>query len=243
MNDFIMSERNFFIHTSFVDKNDYLRPFAIWELFQASASENAKEFGAGYEDLLKLNLLWVVAYQEFKVVGRIPKYSDIVKVISWPLPKTRLEFTREYEMYNKDELVVCGISSWFTVDKDTHKLMKGDNVKYVSSNFYEKTNYPGFKRKKINIDQNGEIKEFKYTILLTDLDHNGHTNNAKYFDIVYNIGITNIKDIKSGAIAFIKEANVGDEITIKYYKNTDNMDCYVGYLGDGEISFEIVIEV
>lgn len=242
--NYILAEKNYFIHTSFVDSTDTLRPFAIWELFQAVAASNAKEAGAGYEDLLKLNLLWVVAYQEFKIVGRVPKYSDIVRVVSWPHPKTRLEFTREYEMYDSNNnLCICGISSWFTVDKDTHKLTKGDNVSFNNDNYYPKTNYPGFRRRKLNLDPVGNESSYKYKILLTDLDHNGHTNNAKYFDIVYNLGITKIKDIKSGAISFIKEANLGEELIIKYFKNIENNDCYIGYLENNEVSFQILFEV
>ncbi|MCR5350518.1 MAG: hypothetical protein K6E20_05980 [Acholeplasmatales bacterium] len=236
-------DKDFFIHTSFVDRYDYLRPFAIWELFQATAGKHADLIGVGFDDVVKLNLLWIVQYQEFKVVGNMPKYGQTVHIKTWPHEKNRLEFPREYEIYDGDgNLSITAISSWFIVDKDSHRIVRGDEVKF-NGEFEDFTHYPNYRRKKLNLEPVGDVKKFNYKVLLTDLDHNGHTNNAKYFDMVYNMGMTQIKDIKGGAISFIKEALVNENLTIEYFKNSDNFDCYKGFNENNEAVFEIILEV
>jgi len=239
----LLYEKNFFIHTSFVDRYDYIRPFAIWELFQAVAGNHADSIGVGFNDVVKKSVLWVVQFEKFNIVGSIPKYADTVKVQTWPHKKERIEFVREYAIYNeKNELAITGISSWFLVNKDTHKITRGDEVEF-NGEFYENTNYPNYKREKLNLVPNSDIKRFTYQIKLTDLDHNGHTNNAKYFDMVYNLGITKCSDIKGGAISFIREALLDEIIYIDYFKNSDNNDCYKGYNKNNEAVFEILLEV
>ena len=236
-------EEEFFIHTSFVDKYDNLRPFAIWELLQATAGNHANILGVGFNDLIKLNLLWVVQYEEYKIVGKLPKYGDRIKIKTWPHEKNRLEYVREYEIYDKlGNLCITAISSWFLINKNTHRLEKGDNVIF-NGNYYNHTNYPNYKRRKLNLNPNSDIIKSNYRVLLTDLDHNGHTNNAKYFDMVYNSCDINIKDIKGTYISFVKEALLGENLIIESFKNEDNYNCYRGINENGETSFEIIMEV
>ena len=238
----LVYDKNFFIHTSFVDRYDYIRPFAIWELFQAVAGNHADSLNLGFNDVVKKGVLWVVQYEEFKVVGKMPKYGDMVKVMTWPHKKERIEFIREYAMYDdNDNLSITGISSWFLIDINTHGITRGDEIDF-NGEFYEKTNYSNYRRKKLNLIPQGDIKRFEYQIKLTDLDHNGHTNNAKYFDMVYNLGITKCNLIKGGAISFIKEALLDETLYIDYFKNSDNFDCYKGYNINNEAVFEIVLE-
>ena len=59
-------EKEFFIHTSMVGKNDYIRPAAILDLFQDMASLHANELGVVFDDIVKKNYYWIVSSFEFE---------------------------------------------------------------------------------------------------------------------------------------------------------------------------------
>ena len=233
-------EKEFFIHTSMVGKNDYIRPAAILDLFQDMASLHANELGVGFDDIVKKNYYWIVSSIEFEQLKQFKSIS-YVKVKTWPKAKNRLEFIREFTISDLDgNLLVKGISTWVVIDKTTRRLTRGDDIIF-SGEYSEETNYPNYRRRKISLLNNEVIKEWDYKVLATDLDHNGHMNNAKYADVIYN-GLTDDRCVKSVHISFLHEALLNDNIHVKYYKNDKNTNYYVGSIND-EVCFELVVEV
>ena len=233
-------EKEFFIHTSMVGKNDYIRPAAILDLFQDMASLHANEIGVGFDDIVKKNYLWIVSSIEFNQYKQFKSIS-YVKVKTWPKTKNRLEFIREFSISDLDgNILVTGISTWVLIDLNTRKLTRGDDVIF-NGEYSEETNYPNYRRRKIPLLSDKIIKEWDYKILATDLDHNGHMNNAKYADIIYN-GLTDDRFVKSIHISFLHEALLNDIIHTYYYKNDEHTNYYVGKIGS-EVCFEMVVEV
>ena len=89
-------EKQYFIHEPFVGAGDFLRLASILDLFQDTAALHARNLGIGYDDLLKLNLLWVVTNVEFELVGKLPKFGDeiIVKAMGYD-KRGRLNLSRK----------------------------------------------------------------------------------------------------------------------------------------------------
>ena len=235
-------EKQYFIHEPFVGAGDFLRPASILDLFQDTAALHARNLGIGYDDLLKLNLLWVVTNVEFELVGKLPKFGDEIIVKTWPLEKGKLEFKREYEITDLEgNLIIKGISSWFTIDAITHRLTKGDKVVY-SGEYFNKTNYPDYKRFKIDTEvESSEVLEWQYKVLYTDLDHNNHMNNARYLDIIYNKRLlTNITELKRIKISYEHEILYDEIIDMKYIKNNKE-HTFVGCV-NGTECFTVLME-
>lgn len=232
-------EKQFFIHTSMVGDGDYIRPAAILDLFQDLASLHANKLGIGFDDIVKLNYYWIVSSIEFEEFKPFKSIEE-VKVKTWPRPKNRLEFIREFEIRNlSDELLVKGISTWVLIDINTRKLTRGDNVIF-NGEYKDYTNYPDYRRKKIQLPLLMPIKEWDYKVLRTDLDHNGHMNNAKYADIVYN-GLDEFIMPKTVHIIYLHEALVNENIHVSYYKS--NNECiFIGKI-NSEVCFQMCMEV
>ena len=225
----MIDSRNFIVHASFVGDSDYLRPASILDLFQDEASIHANMLKLGYHDMIKKDLLWIVNYQEIDIVGKLPIYCDEVIVSTWPHERKRLEYVREYDIKDKEgNLLVTGIASWFTINNTTRRLVKDDSVDF-GEEYYNHTNYPDFKRKKMNLIPASEIITWDYTVTYTDLDHNGHMNNAKYLDVIYNFhqGFS-IDKISKITISFEHEIKLGETINLEYFKNEQNDSCYIG---------------
>ena len=231
---------DFFVHTKDVDHNDIIRPSAILDLFQDLAGLHAEELGVGYQDLRKLNYAWVVLYQQFEM-KKLPPYLDKVYLTTWPKPKGRLEYEREYLLKDsKGEVLGQGISNWIVIDLSTRSLVRSDKVNF-NGEFETFTNYPEKCKRKLNLKVEDIIDEVDCEVTLEDIDHNGHMNNARYLSLIQNnfYGFDSKKYVRTAEISYIKEAKYKDIIKIKHFAY-NGCQAYVGYIED-ELCFECLL--
>lgn len=233
---------DFFIQTRDVDQNDKIRVASLIDFFQDIAGLHAEELGVGYETLRNKNYAWVILYQTFEIL-EFPPYLDYVTITTWPKPKGRLEFEREYLMTAKNgHPLVKGISNWVIIDLDSRKLVRADEIDF-NGNYVIETNYPEKSKRKLNLESTKIEETFTYVVQLTDLDHNGHMNNARYVDVIYNHMnfYATKKYISDIEIAYIKEARFQDTLTIGRYAVGDKV-AFIGFVRE-EICFECLIGV
>lgn len=218
-----------------VKVNDIVKHSTILDYFQDIAGMQANDMHIGYQDV-KDSYLWILLYIRFDVVSRLPHFGEEVDVITWPKPKGKLEYEREYEIRSKDnELLITGISNWCLIDSKT-RMIKRAELDYEGE-MYPNTNYEAKSPRKLGLELGDVIDEYNYKVLMTDLDHNMHMNNARYLDIIYNMG--NASDYKKLEIAYLHEAKLNEIINVKHFKD-DIYDCYIGYV-NGEKCFEVKI--
>ncbi|MDE5867812.1 MAG: hypothetical protein K2H02_02600 [Anaeroplasmataceae bacterium] len=225
-----------------VDCNDVIKPLAILDIFQDIASTHATELGIGYEVIKKRNFAWIVMYQQFEI-KKVPGFAEHIKISSWPKPKGRLEFGRELLIQNSQgETLVQGISTWVVLDMQSLNLVRASEIE-LNGIYEEYTNYPDKPKRKLNLSKELITDSFNYQVTYDDLDHNGHMNNAKYINIIFNhyplYGTK--KYIYKAEIAYIKEAKYQDVMTIGHYKIEED-DAYIASIGE-QICFECVIGV
>ena len=230
-------ESKYRITTGECDFKDYIRPATIFDYFQNLARLGAADAKVGLEDMLKKGYLWVVLYQEIEVVKRIPKYDEEVIIKSWPKPKRRIEYNREFELCDLDNnLLIKGISNWVVIDTTHRMISKAEDVIF-DGEFYTRTNYNEPAKRKLGLVLDNPIKEYKYQVKLSDIDVNGHMNNNKYLDIIFNMNDFNdYKCFKKVEIAYLHEARINDEIIVKEFIK-DNYKCFISYVNDN-ICFE-----
>ncbi|MDE7213990.1 MAG: hypothetical protein K2N42_05365 [Anaeroplasmataceae bacterium] len=233
---------DFFIHTKDVDYNDIIRPTAILDMFQDLAGLHAEELGVGYQALKEKNYAWVVLYQRYEM-KKLPPYLDTVSLTTWPKPKQRLEFEREYLLKNKNgETLVQGISNWVVIDLNTRGLVRADKIDF-NGEYESFTNYLEKCKRKLGLDASKITDRFTYKVMLEDIDHNGHMNNARYLNIIQNhlFEYGSKEYIKDVEIAYVKEAKHKDELQIGHFKLEDK-EAFIGYVNN-EVCFECLIGV
>ena len=209
--------RNYRLTFSSFDQYDQLSPFAILDLFQDIAGEHADYIGVGYEDVLKKNLAWVVVRTQFDVISLPKEYSN-VKVVTWPKPKGKIDFDREYEVYDEnDNLLIKGISKWCLIDLTKRRIALTRDIDY-SIEPLSKTNYPNSISKIDSFDING-FNEYDNKTSFNDVDHNGHVNNIAYCRYITNaIRLSKEDKIKTFSINYEKELKLDQEFKIFYLK-------------------------
>ena len=232
----------FIVREHDVGTNDKIKPSGVLDFFQDIAGIHAATLGLGANDILENHLLWILVYTEFDVLKELPKFADVINIETWPKEGTKLELPREYVIKDvNDDVIIKGVSNWVVVNSETKRVQRASDVVFPDE-FYPYTNYPDKVKRKVGLGYGEFDSSYEYKVLFSDLDHNGHMNNAKYLDMVYNMQVyPGNKEYKHVEIEFVHEAKLGEVVTIKHYKE-GIYDCYVGFL-ESEVCFEVRMEM
>ncbi len=227
-------ENNYYLRTSDFNMENNIHPSAVLDLFQDAAGKHANLLGVGMDELEKKNLTWVVMRTKFQILKN-PMIHSMVRLKTWPEKPQRAIFQRNYEIYSHDELIIKGTSEWVLLDKTTNKMVPAQGV-YPEMEFLTKKTFTEKLTKFADFEQE-DI--FGKTIAeYSDIDANGHVNNAKYANYVMNV-LKNPQIIDIFQIHYHREVKCGEELGI-YIKNTQ--EGYVAKaLKNGEAMFSCKI--
>ncbi|MBR2988380.1 MAG: hypothetical protein IKC64_01500 [Clostridia bacterium] len=149
-----------------------------------------------------------------------------------PHPKGLMDYVRDYYIYDKDgNLLVKGTSQWVLIDFTSRRIVR-PCVEFEGE-FSTKKAYD--ERKIEKIEPNKSVYYYDYTVRPIDIDYNGHMNNIRYADIVFNCENTD-KPIKRFVINFINEAKLGQTLACygdginTYCAFTDDKPCFSAFV-------------
>ena len=220
-------ETKIILYNSYFDVNERLTPKSILNIFQDVASHHAEEIGVGFDDLITLNLYWVLSRIKFDIIS-MPYINQEVIVQTWPHEKGRIDFDRDIKITSLDgNTLIIGTSKWCVIDTQTRMLQRSTNVNYNGThlnivNYSEKFN-------KISIPDVNPIHIYDYKVYFSDLDHNNHMNNTNYATLVSNV--INNKCIKHFEINFLNECLYNDIINISLIQ-TETNEIVIGTVSD-----------
>ena len=170
--------------TTDFDRYCRLQPAAVLDLFQDAAAEHALQFGMGFEDMARRGLVWVVLRVHYQQLAQ-PKLFDEVQITTWPHPPGALDFGRDYRIDAADGTpLVIGSSTWVVIDLETRKLVPAKEVGFPMDSVRDEHIIPGRLRKLRDFPAEGD--GIQIWSQYTDMDLNGHVNNAKYANYVIN---------------------------------------------------------
>lgn len=227
----LLGEYTFQIESRYLDQYKRISPYAIFDVAQEAASTHAEEIGIGYQKMFDKHLIWVVARNKYVMIKDIHD-TTFLRIKTWPQPHGRFESIRDFSIYNdRGNLCIKGSTLWCLYNIDSHRIVRMENAEVhddfcLNKNFDEPFN-------KITL---GDEKQYQYCfehhVNLMDLDRNHHMNNARYAELVYTAiaGNENTK-IYSVEINYLKQAKLGDLITIKKNAETKDFIKIIGYIG------------
>ncbi len=231
-------EKKLSLRVSDYDLRDRLAPSAVLDLFQFVATEHAERIGIGYKAMLEKNLFWVLVRCRYDVVKN-PEYCSEITVKTWPREEGRIDYDRDYEITDeKGDLLVYGSSKWCVVNAATRRIAVNGEVRYSDREFYGKAVYPDGLKKIKDFSTDGFSSE-KGRTTYSDLDHNGHVNNANYGKFVLN-ALRPDAEIKSFGIDFINEMSADSDYEVFFGK--DEGKTKVKGVSDGKQNFRAEID-
>ena len=224
------------------DRYGRIQPAAILDIFQEVATLQAEQMGVGRASMLAKGVYWVVVRMKYEVL-RQPQLHERVIARTWPHTVSRFSFLRDYAMRAEDgETLIKATSEWVVVDARTHKFASIADIYDGSRDFEQERSFDA-KPKKVGNLPDDTAKPFRIVPRYTDIDLNGHVNNAKYANFVLD-ALDPGKEgaIRSLQIDYRKEVLEGQAIDVRIAYADDGAITAKGSNEAGDVMFACRIE-
>lgn len=165
------------------DRYGRIQPAAILDIFQDVATIQAISMGIGNADMQAKGVFWVVVRMKYEIV-RQPERLQVVKARTWPHTLSRFSFLRDYEMTDEQgNVLVKASSEWVLLSRETREFVRMSDIYDGTTDFCEDR---AFERKPRKVAAFEGDPRLTRTIVpaYSDIDQNGHVNNAKYAGFV-----------------------------------------------------------
>lgn len=165
-----------------VDVKHRMRLSSLLRLFARLAGEDYTDRGMSHVFLREMGFVFLVSKVAYKIY-RMPKLEEKVKVGTWVIGTKGARFLRGYEMLSQNgEKLVSAESVWVCVDTTDRKIVRPKEFPWQTECFDN-----GELPIKCENIKSEELKQWQnYKLRFTDIDGNGHLNNAIYGDIISN---------------------------------------------------------
>ena len=198
------------------DMNGHIKlPSLILLSLQVSGSQSAQLGVSDKEILEKYNLVWIITEYDIDVI-RLPRFSEEMTIETEALSYNRLFCYRRFTIYDESgQAIIQMLASFALMDRDSRKVHSVDPemVAPYQSEFSKKI----IRGPKYTDLENPTNKD--YHVRFYDLDMNGHVNNSKYLDWIFEVmGADFLMDHIPQKInlKYVKEVRPGGMITSSY---------------------------
>ena len=214
------------------DASFYLKPASFMDMAQEIAYWAAQELGFGYDDLHIHHVAWVLSRMHFHFENP-PKWRDNVTLYTWHKGADGLFYLRDFFLQDADgnRLVTC-TSSWVVIDERTRRLVRPEELQDKLSTG-DVDDAIAERAPKVVMPRGTEPEPAgEHTVVYSDVDIIGHTNNARYMvwamdSIDYETASAcRVKDVY---INFNKETTPGTSVQL-YRLKTEEDGALVWYV-------------
>ena len=205
----------FHINDSAVDRYGRLKPSMILFYAQEVAGRHAYLLGAGYDALQEKHLFWAIIRNRVQIT-RLPMSGETITVQTWPMPTTRTAYPRSVVAYDEQgsEIFRC-ISLWVLMDTEKRAMiLPGKSGVTVSGTLQGgELALPG------SLVPRTMDTHRARTVCFTDLDRNGHMNNTRYFDWIFDLLPSTFHrehPVSEFTICYLSEAREGQALDMSW---------------------------
>jgi len=217
---------------------------SMFGMFQDIAAFHAANLGASVTRLHDdLNVAWILMRIRAEV-DRYPMLRQDVTVETWP-QAPRAMYERDYVIRDENgEALVRAGSVWIIMDLNTREIRRDRLFDYFGIDLKkDRALEKGVARLK-PVDGASLVRETE--IKYSDVDYNGHLNNAKYVDYItdsYTFEEHRAREIKAIEVHYINEVRPGGGVKI-YRKTLDGGADYIDGVNsvDGAQAFNALVE-
>lgn len=221
------------------DLNEKLRPAAFMDMAQELAAKGSEDAGFADKDIKEHNLVWILARMTVRF-DRYPRRLDEVVLETWHRGLDGMLFLRDYRMLSQDGTPeVLSSSSWVIMDTQTRRIVRPAALEGIIP-FEPQCDDPALEAcPKLFLPKDTKpVKVTEHKVTYSDLDYNGHANNAKYtvwsMDCLPLDTVTK-RSARRISINFNREALPEETVRMDLYEENDTF--YVEGSVDGQRVF------
>lgn len=241
-------EETFRVCTWDVDGADKLTMAAAYNYCQEIAGNHAALLGVGEEFMKANGIVWILSRMSAVLDAR-PARGARIRVRTWPRGTDRLFAVRDYELRTEAGAVIGrGRSAWLIVDAATFRprrpeaftagLPTNDGLEALPDGALALTAGDGLER------------AAERAVAYSDIDYNGHMNNARYVQWIQDVmapGTLNAASRLRLDINYLAEMKPGSSASI-FLKDSDGPDGWNSRCamegraaGDGQTTFRAAL--
>jgi len=178
-------ERDYRLRWLDFDRYGRIQPVSVLDLFQDAATLQAEDMGIGRDDMLKTGVFWVIVRMKYEIVQQ-PRHFQKVSVRTWPHTPTSFSFLRDFHMRDEDgNLLIKASSEWVLMNLESRRFERMKDHYDGPYDFVEERSFSEKPRKIATFDE-GNRPVCTIAPSYSDIDLNGHVNNARYLGFVVN---------------------------------------------------------
>lgn len=219
-----------------MDVDHLLRVQCICNYMEEAAGNHAESLGAGIDYLGEHDLAWVLVKMRLELTRR-PGPGEEIRVDTWPVSIERVQFRRDFIMYDHNSVVMAtAVTQWVVMGITSRKLERFPS--YIEA--MEPQNPP-------LAQASGDIRippvppeapsGPSFPVRLADIDQNRHVNNGRYVDFsleAADVAIAGdgldpamVRHLRRLDIIFRAEALRGDVIASRTMREKGAGDSYI----------------
>ena len=198
-----------------VDCCGRLLPGKILFLMQEVAGNHFAELSMDYDSLAQRGLFWAITRNKVQIT-RLPMRGETIRLETWPMPTTRVAYPRSIVAYDEaGREVFRSITLWVLMDLNNRRMvLPGKSGIEVAGTLRgnELASPLGLPAKALNSSRS------RY-VCFTDLDRNGHMNNTRYLDWIYDLLPARFHrehSIREFTLCYLNEALEGQQQTLSW---------------------------
>ncbi len=214
------------------------RPSAALEAMQEAAGTHAALLGVGREELIRAhNVVWVLSRAAL-TLARCPAIGERVTVETFPHPCLRFFYPRYFVFYDEARRRIGAAGTlWALVDLSTRRPA---SVPAVAERLPDNRDIPApLELPRAVPKLAGQERLFTREPAFTELDVNGHVNNARYADYLLDaLGLPLLRErtLTSVQVHFSSEILPGERLDMRLVTAADG--CYLCGSSGGRVRFE-----
>lgn len=220
-------EDRYKVYSYHTDRHQRLSLTALLHFLQETAGNHATENGFGFDSLGASKLFWVLSRLTLKVTS-YPKWNDELLLRTWSKAPGALMGNRDFELLNaQGEIIAVASTAWLMVDIASRRPQR---IERFGSNFPHVLDRhaipePPEKLPAVAAATTTEPKE----IMQSDMDMNGHVNNACYVRWALDsrpLHPQDNRETKTLEVNFLHESYAGEHYAINTQQTAENITSY-----------------
>ncbi len=170
------------IRYSDADRYGRLKLRSIYDYAQEVAGQHASQLKFGLPQLQSQGRSWVLSRIRLRLLS-YPKIGEVVRLETYPRGFDRLFAIREFRFFTERGALFCaGTSCWLLLELANLKILNAANE--IAAGMPDNSRFPQTFATVEKISKAGCSLTMSYNIRESQIDLNGHLNNAEHAGIV-----------------------------------------------------------
>ena len=207
--------QQFHIDPTAVDRFGRLKPSMLLLYAQEVAGHHSDLLSLTYDSLAAQGLFWAVIRNRVQIT-RLPLQGETITLETWPMPTTRTAYPRSTVAYDEQgNELFRSVSLWVLMDLNTRAMILPGKSGVIVDGTLRGTELASPRSLALKPMENSRSRMVSFT----DLDVNGHMNNARYLDWIMDLLPSSFHQnhpVKDFTLCYINEAREGQTLDVTW---------------------------